>query len=241
MRRIVVFVCLALSVGVARAADRPCAAATGGDAPCACDVRTLHPLQGAVGRDEVRHKAEAIADHPKKARKALARDPILVVRGPDDGLFILDHHHAAAAWAMAGEPMALCRIVPRPPFATAEAFWSGLVADRLVRLADQDGRSLAPDALPASVADLPDDPYRSLAWRLRKAGGFCRAAMAQREFAEFLWADWLRRQPALPEDAVRRAPKTLLAEALALARSPAAAGLPGFVGDKPDTFACPDD
>lgn len=225
----------------ARADETPCSSRTAAGQTCACDVRALHPLQGAIGRDEVRHKAEKIRDKPNKARRELEDDPIKIVRGPDDGLYITDHHHGAAAMALAGQNIAFCSIVPRPAFTTPEAFWRDLAGDHLVWLEDQDGRAITPAELPTSLADMPDDPYRSLAWRLRKEGGYCRAAMRQKEFAEFLWADWLRQQPSLPIKKVRRSSKAMVDEALALARSPAARALPGFIGDKPESFSCPDD
>jgi hypothetical protein len=108
-------------------------------------------------------------------------------------------------------------------------------------LADADGKSIGPEQLPSGLAQLPDDPYRSLAWRLRKNDGFCRSTMPQKEFAEFVWADWLRMRPELPVDAVRASAKKMLPTALALARSPAAKDVPGYVGDKPSGFKCPDD
>ena len=241
MRAIVLLgVLLAASVSMARAENQPCSARTSAGATCTCDVRTLHPLQGAIGLDEVKHKAEKIEDKPKKAWRELEDDPIKVVRGPGDGLFITDHHHGASALAMASHPDALCIIVPRPAFATPEEFWRGLVTDRLVRLADQDGRSISPSELPPSLAAMPDDPYRSLAWRLRKAGGYCRSMMRQKEFAEFVWADWLRQQPSLPIVKVRHSSKAMVDQAVELARSPAASVLPGYIGDRPKSFSCSD-
>ena len=65
--------------------------------------------------------------------------------------------------------------------------------------------------------------------------------MPQKEFAEFIWADWLRMQPKLPVDAVRASAKKMLPTALALARSPAAKDMPGYVGDQPSDFKCSDD
>ena len=32
-----------------------------------------------------------------------------------------------------------------------------------------------------------------LAYLVRKNDGFCRTLMEQKEFAEFIWADWLRK------------------------------------------------
>jgi hypothetical protein len=45
----------------------------------------------------------------------------------------------------------------------------------------------------------------------------------------------------LPVDAVRASAKNMLPTALALARGPAAKDVPGYVGDKPSNFECPDD
>ena len=45
--------------------------------------------------------------------------------------------------------------------------------------------------MPKSVADLKDDPFRSLAGELRRTGGFAKDTTP---FSEFLWADFLRRK-----------------------------------------------
>jgi hypothetical protein len=41
------------------------------------------------------------------------------------------------------------------------------------------------------VSGLKDDPFRSLAGELRRAGGFAKDTTP---FSEFLWADFLRRK-----------------------------------------------
>ena len=45
--------------------------------------------------------------------------------------------------------------------------------------------------IPKSVTGLVDDPFRSLAGELRRAGGFAKDTTP---FSEFLWADFLRRR-----------------------------------------------
>jgi hypothetical protein len=74
-----------------------CGASSKTGIPCSCDVRTLRPLQGALGMEEVRDKADKIKAKPGKACQKLANDPIKVVRGPGGALFITDHHHGANA------------------------------------------------------------------------------------------------------------------------------------------------
>lgn len=237
--RLVAFGLLLLPLPVA--ADMLCDAATQAGVTCACDVRTLRPLQGAIGMEEVRDKAQKIAARPKKEWRDLMTDPIKVIRGPGNALYITDHHHGADAWRLAGKPVALCRIDDRSSVATEAEFWSGLVNDHLVRLADVDGNPLTPAQLPSTLGLMPDDPYRSLAWLVRKSNGFCRSEMPQKEFAEFLWADWLRKQPQLPVNAVRASAASMLPIALSLVRSPAAQAMPGYVGAKPAGFICAKD
>jgi len=163
------------------------------------------------------------------------------VRGPNGQLFVTDHHHGARAWLLAGYASGICSIEPDPSSDDPGKFWPRLVDLKIVNLQDKDGIVMAPDALPNSLEQLPDDPYRTLAWMVRKKDGFCRALMGQWEFAEFIWADWMRSRAEIPAAQVAAAPDKLLKTALKLAKSPAAEGLPGYVGDKPASFTCPDD
>jgi hypothetical protein len=70
---------------------------------------------------------------------------------------------------------------------------------------------------------------------------FGRALMEQKEFAEFIWADWMRNRAELRAEQIAAAPDKMLNAAVKLAKSPVAAGLPGYVGNEPPSFTCPDD
>jgi hypothetical protein len=78
------------------------------------------------------------------------------------------------------------------------------------------------------VADLVDDPFRSLAGELRRAGGFAKDTTP---FSEFLWADFFRRRVkrTLVENDFEHAIET----ALQLASSGEADFLPGWCGPVP--------
>ena len=78
--------------------------------------------------------------------------------------------------------------------------------------------------MPTSVDDLIDDPFRSLAGAVKRAGGY---AKDRSPFSEFRWADFLRCQIAreLVECDFGRA----LALAMNLAQSTEAAALPGWL------------
>jgi hypothetical protein len=75
------------------------------------------------------------------------------------------------------------------------------------------------------LADLADDPYRSLAGGLIREGA---CAKSDKPFSEFLWADFLRRRIALKE--VEQDFPSALAKAIKIAGSEKAQSLPGWCG-----------
>jgi len=83
--------------------------------------------------------------------------------------------------------------------------------------------------IPKTVAALKDDPFRSLAGELRRAGGFSKDTTP---FSEFLWADFLRRR--IPRKAVDDNFSKSMEKALALAKSGDAVYLPGWCGPASD-------
>jgi hypothetical protein len=94
---------------------------------------------------------------------------------------------------------------------------------------DEEGNRRPVEDLPKSIKQMVDDPFRSLAGELRRAGGFAKDTTP---FSEFLWADFFRRRikRKLVEDDFARAVET----ALQLARSKEANYLPGWCGPMPD-------
>ena len=79
--------------------------------------------------------------------------------------------------------------------------------------------------IPKSVSALVDDPFRSLAGELRRAGGFAKDTTP---FSEFLWADFLRRR--MKRRQVEADFSGALEQALGLAKSADANYLPGWCG-----------
>ena len=79
--------------------------------------------------------------------------------------------------------------------------------------------------LSETVADLIDDPFRSLAGALRRAGG---CAKETTPFSEFLWADFLRRR--MKRKDIERDFEAAVDQALSLARREEADYLPGWCG-----------
>ena len=90
---------------------------------------------------------------------------------------------------------------------------------------DGDGRRVDFDQIPKAIAALGDDPYRSLAGALRRAGGYAKETVP---FTEFMWADALRRR--LSRKSVDASFAESLVKALTFAKSEDAVYLPGWCG-----------
>lgn len=237
--RYVVLVFGVLAYGSVSHAETPvCDQQTKPSVNCICDLRSLRPLQGAVGMGEVLEKKAKIEKKTEKEKGHLVADPIKVIRGPSGNLFVTDHHHGALAWLMAGFSSGVCSIEADASSADPKEFWVQLQERHKVHLEDKNGAAITPDFLPKTLRELPDDQYRTLAWMVRKNGGFCRQLMDQKEFAEFVWADWFRKRTELPPEQIMSSPTKMLPVALKLAKSSEAAVLPGYVGD---SKRCEDD
>jgi hypothetical protein len=89
---------------------------------------------------------------------------------------------------------------------------------------NEKGRRVPIEKLPTHVSLLKDDPYRSLAGLVRKAGGFAKDTTP---FSEFLWAEHFRTH--LPISKTPQWP-ALTQAGVALALSVDASYLPGWVG-----------
>ena len=94
---------------------------------------------------------------------------------------------------------------------------------------DDQGRRRSYKEIPGSVSSLIDDPFRSLAGELRRAGGYAKDTTP---FSEFLWADFLRRR--IRRKTVERDFDLALESALQFAKSKEASFLPGWCGPAPD-------
>lgn len=80
-------------------------------------------------------------------------------------------------------------------------------------------------AIPKHRVDLADDPYRSLAGALIRAGGY---AKSSKPFAEFLWADHLRGR--IESATVEGDWSAAVAAAMKVAKDDDARALPGWCG-----------
>ena len=192
-------------------------------------IAELRPTQVTVGLREVREKRrEWRAREGEDGAEFLGRHMIPVLKGPKGRLHVIDHHHLVRALLEAGVEHVLTDVVADLSALGKHEFWVFCDNRGWCHPYDADGERVGFGHIPHAVADMPDDPYRSLAGSLRRAGGFAKDTTP---FSEFIWADFLRRRVKrrLVDDDFAAA----AAEALSLARSPEAGHLPGWCGPSP--------
>ena len=189
-------------------------------------VESLLPTQMTVGMREVEEKRKALRKRgAKKIGPFLGDHMMPVVLGPKDRHFIIDHHHLSLALHKEGIEKVLVTIVANLSALPMDDFWIVLDHHAWVHPYDVDGRRRDFAKIPKSIEGLKDDPFRSLAGELRRAGGFAKDTTP---FSEFLWADFLRRR--MKRSKVEREFDKALKEAMVLAKSRPAHYLPGWCG-----------
>ena len=195
-------------------------------------VLALKPTQFSVGILEVEAKFEFLMKMKKSDRQKFAfSKPVPVVISPVDTLYVLDHHHHVYSCWLAGVEFVNIEVVhdfskKKLNFVT---FWKKMNSLNCAHLFDQFGEGPRnPLYLPPDIRGMADDPYRSLAWLVRKEGGFIHTGTT---FAEFHWANFFRKHKLLHETG-RRGMQLILNDALILAQSSKAKHLPGYKLDK---------
>lgn len=194
-------------------------------------ILSLRPTQMTVGMREVKEKRRRWRQHKSKTKQAelLGRHMIPVVHGPDGHHYVVDHHHLARALHDEGVENVLVTIIADLTMVDRDSFWLVLDSRRWVYPYDAKGVRHHYKDIPKSVTDLKDDPFRSLAGELRRAGGFAKDTTP---FSEFLWADFFRRR--LSRKSVAGDFEKAVEKALSLARGSEAVYLPGWCGPVSD-------
>jgi hypothetical protein len=192
-------------------------------------IKELRPTQVTVGLGEVAEKRRQWREEAgDKGADFLGKHMIPVVLGPKGRRYIIDHHHLCRALHEEGVRDILVNVVADLSVLTKPALWIYLDNRGWCHPYDASGRRCDFDAIPSAVADMKDDPYRSLAGELRRAGGFAKDTTP---FSEFIWADMLRRK--IKPDLVKSDFPVALTRALRLAKREDMSYLPGWCGPHP--------
>jgi hypothetical protein len=193
-------------------------------------IADLRPTQITVGMHEVKAKRKRWREtKKKKSQEFLGKHMIPVILGPKERHYVIDHHHLARALHEEGVKDIAVTVIANLSTLDIDAFWVVMDNRSWMHPFDDKGRRRDYEDIPKSLADLIDDPFRSLAGELRRAGGFAKDTTP---FSEFLWADFLRRRMKrkIVEDDFDHA----VEKALEFAKSKDAGYLPGWCGPAPE-------
>ena len=155
----------------------------------------------------------------------LGRHLIPVLLGPKGRSYVIDHHHLARALMEEEVDEVATMVVADLSMLSKDEFWVFVDNRAWCHPYDQDGKRRSFDDIPRTIKGLKDDPFRSLAGELRRAGGFAKDTTP---FSEFLWADFLRRK--MSTKVVEENFAKALEKGLEFAKSPDAIYLPGWCG-----------
>jgi hypothetical protein len=195
-------------------------------------ITDLRPTQITVGMREVKEKRKRWREKQKDKKKGeefLGKHMIPVILGPKERPYVIDHHHLARALHDEKVEHVSITVVADISRLEPDAFWFMMDNRNWMHPFDDEGRRRHYKDIPKSVDDLVDDPFRSLAGELRRAGGYAKDTTP---FSEFLWADFLRRR--LKRGTVERDFEQAIETALQLAKSEDANFLPGWCGAVPE-------
>ena len=193
-------------------------------------ITNLRPTQITVGMREVMAKRKHWRDtEKKKGGRFLGRHMIPVILGPKQRNYVIDHHHLALALHDEGVENVVVTVIANLSKLDLDAFWTVMDNRSWMHPFDAAGVRRHYKDIPKSVTGLIDDPFRSLAGELRRAGGFAKDTTP---FSEFIWADFLRRR--MKRTAVERDFTRAIEKALQLAKSVDANYLPGWCGPVPE-------
>jgi hypothetical protein len=192
-------------------------------------IAELKPTQITVGFHEVQEKRKRFRDMTATSGDSfIGRHMIPCVLGPKKRHYMIDNHHLACALHQEGVEAVLVNVVADLSALAKVSFWRFMDNKTWCHPYDAEGRRTDFDTIPGSIEDLEDDPYRSLAGDLRRAGGYAKDLTP---FSEFLWADFLRQR--IKAKAIAKDYEKALAKALGLAKSQEADFLPGWCGAHP--------
>jgi hypothetical protein len=191
-------------------------------------VADLRPSQFSLGGCEVRYHVGRYGKKISDKNTVFEdEDPdrIQVVLAPDGDVYIVDgHHHLAALDELGVKRVRVAVMKDWSRLPNMDVFWEKMANHQWVYLRDEKGKQRSVRDLPESLHAMADDPFRSIAWLVRKSGGYDKTDIP---FAEFRWAEYFRSRIPLRSSAnssLRRAVQT----GIELARQTSAEALPGY-------------
>jgi hypothetical protein len=187
-------------------------------------LKDLHPTQLTIGMIVVQDKKKHLEGMSQGDRQSFMKAHAMpAVIGPQGRLYITDHHHLGRAALDAGLTSAFFEVDADLSKCSVEAFWKEMHESQWVHPLDANGVRHLYSTIPDTLGKLVDDVYRSLAGYVRDAKGYDKTPTA---FAEFIWADFFRRNIAV--ETVHADFHTAVQAGISLAQSRWAKNIPGY-------------
>lgn len=183
----------------------------------------LAPTQGAVGGVAAQCRATGLTERLRRYQEEddewkfpryLIRRPVPMVIGPAGRPYITDRHHLSTGLLRSGIPdeLKVLYVCPMAQWNGKQDFWKDMEANNFAWLHDRTGARITPEQLPETLAEISDDPYRTLSRWVRNSCGYikcgtecggdggpstseleqCRECSVSPFYLEFRWADFLR-------------------------------------------------
>jgi len=202
----------------------PCQAQTPIQSWCMIAIDQLRPTQTAVGMLRVEDTVQKLRGKDTAAlQKYAKKKSIVAVIGPDSQFYLADRHHLARSLLelrLKEVPIKVIGKIDNPA-----TFWHDMRQNNWAYPVDQYGHNIDPNTLPTTIAELKNDPYRSLSAYAQETGAYTKGQDAY--FVEFAWSTYFgNAMQWRPID--RKNLAEAIHQAKKLACQPAAAALPGF-------------
>jgi hypothetical protein len=198
---------------------------------CTIKIDDLRPTQYSLGMLSIDSKVSEIEKAYLKGKfnKYLKSKIAPAIIGPDNNYYITDRHHTSFAITKAAIPeeykVLKIKVLHNWSNLSFEEFEKKMIENKYVWLKDENHTERDFKGLPKSISDLTDDPYRSLAWKVRKAGGFQKVKVS---YLEFYWGIFFKESGIRLSNSSPDEVATVLEVAINLAYSKKASHLPGF-------------
>ena len=197
---------------------------------CFIKIDNLRPTQYSLGMLSISSKVIEIesAYTNGKIEKFLKSKTAPAILGPDNNYYITDRHHTSFAITKASIPQEYKRlrlkILLNWSDLSFSEFEKRMIDNKYVWLRDEKHNEREFKDLPKRISDLSDDPYRSLAWKVRKEGGFNKVKVS---YLEFYWGMFFKQNGIILSSSDPYEIDSVLKSAKILAKSKLSASLPG--------------
>lgn len=191
-------------------------------------TKKMRPTQICVGYQEVSDKKAKISKMNKnQLQKYLKENPLPAVAGPDGRMYLTDHHHLGRALLELGIERSYFVVQHDFSAIPEKKFFDVLQVLELVHPFDENGIKKDYSQIPKILTELKDDPYRSLAGFVRRAGGYRKVDIP---YLEFQWADYFRNLIPKAQLKSKKGMKKAVVEGIAFAQAETAQHMLGWVG-----------